>query len=135
MRWSFCIRLRAARLRLGKPGTSLGTIARRRPIKRLRTRTVSQSNVASVGQWISVSTTVVSARTFQTIVDGGFHDGVVEVLDRGGTQPVKRLVEGIVPRNRLAVEGCELSQRISVIDAFAQFPVIPILDAHQDQRT
>src|SRR5207247_5802299 len=71
---------------------------------------------------------------FQTVVDGRFNDRVIELLHCGGTQPVERLVEGVVAGNRLTVEAGELSQRVSVIYAFAQFPVIPILDAHQDQR-
>jgi PAS domain S-box-containing protein len=63
IRWSFCIRRRALRLRLGNRGTSLPTISRKRPIRRVRTRTASQSRVASVGQWILVSTTVLSTRS------------------------------------------------------------------------
>src|SRR5439155_6197675 len=98
---------------------SLGTISCRRPISRVRTRTVSQSSVASVGQWMSVSTTVVSARSFlpssQTVVDGRFNYSVIKLLDCGGTQPVERLVEGIVLGNRLTVEGGELPHRVSVI--------------------
>src|SRR5213593_3024498 len=138
MRWSFCIRLRAARLRLEKRGTSLGTISRRRPISRVRTRTVSQSRVASVGQWMSVShNRRIGAQLlaiFQTVVDGRANDGVIQFLYGGRTQPVERLVERIVLGNQLAVEAGELPQRVSIIDTFAQFAVIPILDAHQDQR-
>ena len=56
---------------------------------------------------------------FQTVVDGRFNYSVIKLLDCGGTQPVERLVEGIVLGNRLTVEGGELPQRVSVINAFA----------------
>ena len=72
---------------------------------------------------------------FQTVIDGSSNNGVIKCFYGGRTQPVERLVECIVPGNRLAVKAGKLPQRVSVIDAFTQFAVVPILDTHQDQRT
>ena len=71
---------------------------------------------------------------FQTVIDCSFNHGVINLFHRGGSQPIERLVEGIMLGHGLAVETGELAQCISIINAFAQFTVIPVLVTHQNER-
>jgi hypothetical protein len=43
-------------------------------------------------------------------------------------------VKGIVFGHGMAVKVGKAAQRVAVIDAFAQLAVIPVLDAHENQR-
>jgi hypothetical protein len=43
-------------------------------------------------------------------------------------------LEGIVFRDRCAVEVSELTQRQSIRNAFAQLAIVPVLEPHQNQR-
>ena len=49
-------------------------------------------------------------------------------------QPIEAAIECIVLGHRLAVEISELAQHQSVGDPFAQLAIVPVLDAHENQR-
>ena len=62
-------------------------------------------------------------------------DRVIDGLQRRGGQPVDGAVERVVLGDPLTVERGEVPQRVAIRNPFAQFPIIPVLHAHQDQRT
>ena len=66
--------------------------------------------------------------------DGGADDRGIDGLQRARGQAVDGPVERVVLGDPLAVEGGEVPQRVAVRDPFAQFPIIPVLHAHQDHR-
>ena len=72
---------------------------------------------------------------FQAVIDGRSNDGVIKLLHRRGRQPVECMIESVVPGNRRTLEARKFPQRVSIINTFPKLPVIPILDAHQNQRT
>ncbi len=71
----------------------------------------------------------------QAQIDRRLNDRVIDRLHRRGREPVERAVERVVFRDHLARELREIPQRIAVGDPFAQFPIVPVLYAHQDQRS
>ena len=71
---------------------------------------------------------------FQTELDGGLDHGLVDGLQRGRGESVEGAVEGVVLGNQVAVELGKAAQGIAVVDAFAQFAIVPVLDAHESQR-
>src|SRR6266480_3472727 len=68
---------------------------------------------------------------FQTQIHCLLHDQLIDGLQRLRSQPVKGTVESTVLGHRLAVEIRELTQRVSVGDAFPQFAVMPVLGTLQ----
>jgi hypothetical protein len=50
-------------------------------------------------------------------------------------QPDKGALKRVVLGHCLAIEVGERAQRQSIGDPFAQFAIVPVLDAHENQRT
>ena len=59
---------------------------------------------------------------------------VVDCFQRLWRQTDEAALEGIVFRDRRAVEVSELTQRQSIRNAFAQLAIVPVLEPHQNQR-
>ena len=72
---------------------------------------------------------------FQFQLNGSLHHGLIEGPNRIWRQSHEGAVEGVVLGNPVAVKEGKPAQSIAVVDAFAQFAVIPVLDAHQQQGT
>jgi len=72
---------------------------------------------------------------FQTHIHCRLHHQLIDGLQRGWSQPVKGTVEGIMLGHWLAVQIRELAQRVPVGDSFAQFAIVPVFDAQEDQGT
>jgi hypothetical protein len=66
--------------------------------------------------------------------DCRLHHQIIDRLERRGRQPREAAVECIVSRHRQTIEIGELPQRASVGNPFAQFAIVPVFDAHQNQR-
>jgi hypothetical protein len=71
---------------------------------------------------------------FQTEIHRCLHHQFVDGTQRIRRQPVKGAIEGVVLGHRLTIEICELAQCVSAGDPFAQLAIVPVLDAHEDQR-
>src|SRR5437870_6900406 len=69
---------------------------------------------------------------FEAETDRRVDDRLIDRLQRVGGQPVEGPVERVVLGDPLAVEVGEVPQRVPISNAFAQFTIIPILDAHQN---
>jgi hypothetical protein len=67
---------------------------------------------------------------FQTQLDGMPDYGLINGLHRGRGEPV----EGVVLGYAVAIEIGKRAQGETVIDAFAQLAIIPVLDAHENER-
>src|SRR5487761_155713 len=72
---------------------------------------------------------------FQPNLYRRFHHQVIDGLERLRSQSVKGTVERAVLRHWLAVEIRELAQGVAVGNPLAQFAIIPVFDAHENQRT
>src|SRR6202162_3230395 len=87
---------------------------------------------------MSVSTTVVSTRSLapssKPKLDRSLNQEIIDGFERLRRQPIEAAVEGVMLGPRSAVELGELPQRQSVGDAFAQLAIIPVLEAHQNER-
>ena len=87
---------------------------------------------------MSVCTTVVSTRSFwpsfQFEVDRRMHHQIIDRLERFGREPGEAAVECIVSRHRQTIEVRELAQCASIGNPLAQFAIVPVLDAHENQR-
>jgi hypothetical protein len=59
---------------------------------------------------------------------------LVDSRQRGRGNPVEGAIESIVLRYGVTIELREATQREPVIDALAQFAVVPVFDAHENQR-
>ncbi len=70
---------------------------------------------------------------FEAESHSGLHHALIQGLQRLGCEPVKSAVEGIVLGHRLAAEMRELTQRVSVGDPLAQFPIVPVLHAPENE--
>ena len=70
---------------------------------------------------------------FQPQLDGSLHYGLIQGLHRRRRQAQEGAVEGVVQGNLVAVKQGKTAQSIAVVDALAQFAIIPVLDAHQQQ--
>ena len=119
---------------VGEPAPRARHVRRRAAVtSRVRTRTASQSRVLSVGKWISVSTTVVSTRSWapssRPSVTAAWTTASLRARTVAGVRRQKGAVEGVVLGHGLGVEGREAPQRVAVGDALAQFAEIPGLDA------
>src|SRR5713101_8924382 len=69
----------------------------------------------------------------QSQIDRCFHHELIDCAQGLGCESVKSTIEGIVFGHRLAEEVGEAAQGISVGDAFAQFTIVPVLDAHKNE--
>jgi hypothetical protein len=65
---------------------------------------------------------------FQAELDGGLDHRLIDGLQGGWGEP-EGAVESIMLGHTLAVEVRKSAQSIAVVDAFAQFAIIPVLDA------
>src|SRR5580704_8070283 len=74
------------------------------------------------------------AAVLQAELHSGLDDEVVDGLERRRRQPVEAAVEGVMLGHLLAVEIGEPAQRYSIGDAFTQLAIIPVLQAHQNER-
>ena len=68
---------------------------------------------------------------FQAEIHRRLDHQLIDVFQRLRSQPMKGAVKRMMFGYWLTIEFRELAQRVSVGDAFAQFAIIPILDAHQ----
>ena len=75
-----------------------------------------------------------SLAVLQSQIDGGFKDQVIKGLQGLRPKFVKGPIESVVLRDALAVKACESAQCVPVGDALAEFPIVPVLDPHKDQR-
>src|SRR3989449_10898048 len=71
---------------------------------------------------------------FQTELAGGLDDGLVDGFQRGRRESVEGPVEGVVLGDQVAVKLRKSAQRVAIVDALAQFAIVPVLDAHESQR-
>src|SRR6266851_1139585 len=70
----------------------------------------------------------------QSKIDRSLNHQVIDDFERLRRQPIEAAVERIVLGYRITVEVGKLTQHQSVGDPFAQLAIIPVLDAHEDQR-
>ena len=70
----------------------------------------------------------------QSELDRRLHHQIIDRLERLGRQPIEAAVERIVSRHWQTIEVRELAQCASVGNPLAQFAIVPVLDAHQNQR-
>jgi hypothetical protein len=86
---------------------------------------------------MSASTTVVSVRSFLAVLqpesDRRLDHVLIDGVQGGWGEPDDGAMEGIVFGDGAAEELGELPQGIAIGDAFAQFAIVPVLDAHQGQ--
>ncbi len=75
-----------------------------------------------------------SLTVLQSQIDGSFKDQVIEGLQSLRPKFVKGPMESVVLRYTLAVKARESAQCVPVGDALAEFPIVPVLDPHKDQR-
>ena len=79
----------------------------------------------------------VDAQSFavlQTQCNGGLNHPLVDSLQSLRRDPAKGPIEGIVLGNRMTVELRKTAQGQAIVNALAQFAVVPVLDAHENQR-
>src|SRR5450755_4222035 len=72
---------------------------------------------------------------FQTELDGSLNHGLVDGYQRGRGESVEGPVEGVVLGDKVAVKLRKAAQRVAIVDTLAQFAIVPVLDAHERQRT
>src|SRR5204863_3602936 len=70
----------------------------------------------------------------QTELHGRLDYGLVDGFQRSRREPVEGPVKGVVLGDKLAVELCKSAQRVAIVDALAQFAIVPVLDTHESQR-
>src|SRR5216683_1993830 len=70
----------------------------------------------------------------QPEVDRRLHHQIIDRLERLGREPIEPAMERIVSRHRQTIEVCELAQCASIGNPLAQFAIVPVLDAHENQR-
>ncbi len=71
---------------------------------------------------------------FQTELHGRLDHSLVDGFQRGRREPVEGPVEGVVLGDQVAVKLGKAAQRVAVVDALAQFAIVPVLDAHESPR-
>src|SRR4029077_13213400 len=71
---------------------------------------------------------------FQTKLDGGLDHSLIDGLHGGWGKPIEGAVESIVLWHAMAVEVREDAQSMAVVDAFPQLAIVPIFDAHEEER-
>ena len=67
-------------------------------------------------------------------VDGCLDQKIIDGFKRLRRELDKRPVEGVMFGHRITVEIRELAQRQSISNPLTQLAIVPILDAHQNQR-
>src|SRR5687768_10550336 len=75
---------------------------------------------------LSILKTEIDSRSDQCLIDG---------LKSFWSESVDGAVERIVLGNLVAIKVRETAQGITVGDSLSQLPIIPILDAHENERT
>jgi len=75
-----------------------------------------------------------SLTVLQSQIDGGFKDPIIKGLQSLRSKFVKGPIESVVLRYTPAVKARESAQRVPVGDSLAEFPIVPVLDPHKDQR-
>src|SRR5260370_39823409 len=87
---------------------------------------------------MSVCTTVVSTRSFwpssSSRSTAACTTRSLIALSVSGVSRVKAAVERIVSRHRQTIEVGELAQGASIGNPLAQFAIVPVLNAHENQR-
>src|ERR1700704_78421 len=87
---------------------------------------------------MSVCTTVVSTRSFwpssSSRSTAACTTRSLIPLSVAGREPGEAAVECIVSRHRQTIEVRELAQCASIGNPLAQFAIVPVLDAHENQR-
>ncbi len=71
---------------------------------------------------------------FQAELDRTLDYGLVDGLHGGRGEPVEGAVEGVVLGYAMAVEVGKAAPGIAIVDAFAQLAIVPVFDAHEDER-
>jgi hypothetical protein len=66
-------------------------------------------------------------------IDSSFDDQIIDGLKCRGPQLVKSPIESVMLGYALGVKTRELAQCVPVGDPLAQFPIVPVLDSHEDQ--
>lgn len=66
--------------------------------------------------------------------DGRFKDQVIEGLKSLRPKFIKGPIERVMFGNAAAVKTCEPAQRVSVGDSLSEFPIVPVLDPHKNER-
>jgi hypothetical protein len=107
------------------------------------TRFLSRFDEASVGRMLGATTCggLFPSRTkdggessLQFEFDCSLNHQIVDQLERLGREPSEAAAERIVSRNRQTIEVGELAQRASIGNPLAQFAIVSVLDAHENQR-
>src|ERR1700674_1770692 len=70
----------------------------------------------------------------QSKIDCRLNHQVIDRFERLRRQPIEAAAERIVLGYRITVEVSKLTQHQAVGDPFAQFAIIPVLDAHDNRR-
>src|SRR5712691_7645315 len=60
---------------------------------------------------------------------------MVDGFQRGRRESVEGPVESVVLGDKVAVKLRKSAQRVAIVDALAQFAIVPVLDAHESQRS
>src|SRR5712692_2149663 len=71
---------------------------------------------------------------FQTEFNGCLHHRLIDSFQRRRGQPIEGAVEGIVLGDAVAVKLRKAVQGIAIVDALAQFAIVPAFDAHECER-
>src|ERR1700674_1997092 len=71
---------------------------------------------------------------FQSEPDRRLHHQIIDRLERPGCEPSEAAGECIMSRHRQTIEVGELAQGASIGNPLAQFAIVPVLDAHENQR-
>ena len=139
IRWISCIRRRADRVRSRNPliRRRSSAAARRTDQARDDANDIPQQRV--VGRMMNVGLHHRGVDTqllavLQSELDRRLHHQIIDRLERLGRQPIEAAVERVVSRHRQTIEVGELAQCASVGNPLAQFAIVPVLDAHQNQR-
>jgi hypothetical protein len=68
-------------------------------------------------------------------LDGGLDHSLIDRLHGGWGESIEGAVESIMLGHLVAVEVRKGAQGRAVIDALAQLAIIPVFDAHENERT
>jgi hypothetical protein len=71
---------------------------------------------------------------FQSELDRGLHHQIIDRPERSGCEPSEATVECIMSRHRQTIKVGELAQGASIGNPLTQFAIVPVLDAHENQR-